>query len=446
MSDSSVIANCTNDSETTNVLEVDSVNNNEFTRTNIEALGTSVRLVDSDPESGLDLFCYVSCKKNDSDLLKQCRGVIFEGNDLVLKSFPFTIEYTENDNEEILKNINLSDCMVYDSYEGSIIKIFYFKNKWFVSTNRKLDAFRSKWSSKESFGFFFNKALEYQFEVNERLRENVPYNKEVDNPIQALTSILDTNKQYMFLLLNNGENRIVCNEPSEPSVYHVGTFINESLSVDEDIYIPYPKLHNFSSLDEIYEYVDSVDYKVKQGVHIFAPNNVQYKILNLDYQELYTARGNEPSINYRYLQVRMDSKKNEMLRFLYPQNIQSFDDYENILYDVSKKIYDGYVKRFIKKQFVTLPAEEFKVMSLAHEWHQSDRTNNRISNAKIIELLNDQTPTNLNRIIRRIKLERKTAPQNTEQQVSTQVNNKNDRRPGQYKHKKLLPLRKEKKE
>lgn len=448
LSESSIIANCTNDTETNNVSEVNLVNNNEFTRSNIEALGTNMRLVDSDPETGLDLFCYVSCKKNDSELLKQCRGVIFDGNNLVLKSFPYTIEYTENDNEEILKNINLSECMVYDSYEGSIIKMFYYKNKWFVSTNRKLDAFRSKWSSKESFGFFFNKALEYQFEVNEKLRENVSYNKDTDNPIQALTSILDTNKQYMFLLLNNQENRIVCDEPITPTIYHVGTFINGNLSVDEDIYIPYPTLHNFNTLKEIYEYVDTLDYKVKQGVHIFAPNNVQYKILNLDYQELYSARGNEPSINYRYLQVRMDSKKNDMLRFLYKQNIQSFDDYENILYDVSNNIYDGYVKRFIKKQFVTLPAEEFKVMSLAHEWHQSDRTNNRINHNKIIEILNEQSPTNLNRIIRRIKLERKTNTNSTEPEIFNNVQVKqNDRRPpGQYKHKKLLPSRKEKKE
>lgn len=435
--DSSVIANdCVNESGTTSVSEVDSVNKNEFTRNNIELLGSSVRLVDSDPESGLDLFCYVNCKKDDCDLLKQCRGVIFNGNQLILKSFPYTIEYTEKDNDEIVSKINLSECKIYDSYEGSIIKVYYYNNKWFFSTNRKIDAFRSKWSSKQSFGYFFKEALEYQFSVNEKLKQF--YNKESDNIIDIFTSFLDKNKQYMFLLLNNKENRIVCDNPEVPTVYHVGTFINGNLSLDEDINIPYPPLKTFNNFDEIYEYVDKLDYKKTQGVHIFAPNNIQYKILNLDYQALYSSRGNEPSINYRYLQVRMDPRKNDMLRFLYPDNIQVFDDYENILYDVSKKIYDGYVNRFIKKQFVTLPVEEFKVMSLAHEWHQTDRTNNRINHNKIINLLNEQTPTNLNRIIRRIKLERKSTHLTTEQVSSVQVKQNHKRPIGQYKHKKLL--------
>ena len=46
-------------------------------------------------------------------------------------------------------------------------------------------------------------------------------------------------------------------------------------------------------------------------------------------------------------------------------------------------------------------------MSNAHEWHQKDRDNNKISLDKIIEILNNQNPTILNRIIRRIKLEKK---------------------------------------
>ena len=153
-SSDSLLATSTNDSE---IPVVSSSNENvEFTRSNIEALGTNVRIVDSDPNTGLDLFCYVNCQKTDSSLLQQCRGVVFDKDKLVLKTFPYTIELSEaTDKQEITNNINLSECEVYDSFEGSIIKMFYYSGKWFVSTNRKLDAFRSKWASRESFGFFF---------------------------------------------------------------------------------------------------------------------------------------------------------------------------------------------------------------------------------------------------------------------------------------------------
>jgi hypothetical protein len=294
--------------------------------------------------------------------------------------------------------------------------MFNFNDKWFVSTNRKLDCFLSKWASKVSFGDFFVEALTYQFEKNERLRENVPFEKGLHDPIEVFSRcVLDKSKQYVFLLLNNSENRIVCDSPEIPTIFHVGTFTNNNgeftLSMDDDIYIPYPEAHSFSELKDIYDYVYSSDYTKIQGIVIFAPNNKQYKILNLDYKELYNIRGNEPSINYRYLQVRMDARKNEMIRFLYPSNIPVFEEYENYLYDTAKFIYKSYVDRFINKQTVTIPKEEYRIMSAAHTWYQSDRENNRISISKVIEIMNEQQPTHLNSIIRRLKLEKKKKTQ-----------------------------------
>ncbi|NDG32425.1 hypothetical protein EB118_20415, partial [bacterium] len=64
-------------------------------------------------------------------------------------------------------------CSFYDSYEGALIRMFYYKNKWYLSTNRKLDAYRSKWASKESFGSYFFKALVNAVESNNELREAI---------------------------------------------------------------------------------------------------------------------------------------------------------------------------------------------------------------------------------------------------------------------------------
>jgi hypothetical protein len=131
--------------------------------------------------------------------------------------------------------------------------MFYFAGKWYLSTNRKLDAFRSKWASKESFGSFFKKALEYEFENNERLRSSVDYNPEKDDAIERFQSVLDTSKQYMFLLLNNNENRIVCSVQEKPTIFHVGTFVNFELKMDEDVYLSYPKKHDFIDIDELFD-------------------------------------------------------------------------------------------------------------------------------------------------------------------------------------------------
>ena len=83
---------------------VDNLSDLEFNRVNIESLSTHIRLTDSDEENKLDLFCYINCNKTDSDFLKNCRGLVFNEDKLILRSFPYTIEYTEENNKEEIKN------------------------------------------------------------------------------------------------------------------------------------------------------------------------------------------------------------------------------------------------------------------------------------------------------------------------------------------------------
>ncbi len=38
--------------------------------------------------------------------------------------------------------------------EGTLIRIFYFNDKWIITTHRKLDAFKSKWGSENHWRHF----------------------------------------------------------------------------------------------------------------------------------------------------------------------------------------------------------------------------------------------------------------------------------------------------
>jgi hypothetical protein len=384
----------------------------EFNRKNIESLPKVIKQVDSDETTGLDLFCYIHCDQNDSQIRKQCRGVVFKGEDLIMKGFPYNIDYTENDNQaEINQNIVsvFDKCSFYDAYEGSLIRMFYYGDKWFLSTNRKLDAFRSKWATKESFGSFFKKALESEYEINERLRNAIHENTDVESGdciITKFQSILDKSKQYMFLLLNNSENRIVCTAPERPTVLHVGTFDDFELLTDIDIYLKHPKKLEFKNIDDLYKYTNEINYRELQGVIVFAPNNLQYKILNREYFELYKIRGNEPSIKFRYLQVRLNKKYNDGLHYLYPEYTDVFEEYEKYICDIGRSIMTSYVERFIKKNYVTVPIEEFQVIRECHNWHMQDKMTNKINLNKVIEVLNQQPATNINRMIRKRIMEK----------------------------------------
>lgn len=382
------------------------ITESEFNRATMETLGTKVRLADSDEAHGLELYCYVHCGPTDSSLLHQCRGVVFNKENLIMRAFPYTVEYTNLDTEQ-LANVfasSFDNCKFYDSHEGALIRMFHFDGKWYTSTHRKLNAFSSKWGSKESFGTSFKKALEYELTINTKLAEAIPQGD--GSLMERFQSTLDVDKQYMFLVRHCHEHRIVCNVPANPTMYHVGTFVDGKLVMTEDCNIPHPKQHNFNSVEDMLDYVSKVDIRNMQGVICFFPDNRQIKIINKDYQELFFARGNEPSIKFRYIQMRMNQRVNDMLCRLYPNMVESFDDIENSIYSVAKNIYSSYVQRFIKKRFVTVPVEEFAVIKECHKWHEEDRINHRISLQKVISVLNAQTPTNINHMIRRFRTEK----------------------------------------
>lgn len=273
-----------------------------------------------------------------------------------------------------------------------------------MTTHRKLNAFKSKWASKDSFGTSFKRALESEMSVNSGLRDRVG-SVDSSNLLDKFQSTLDIDKQYMFLVCNTSENRIVCIPPERPTLYHVGTFVDGNLAMDIDCGIPYPRKHNFNSTDDMFTYINDLDCSKIQGVIVFAPDNTQYKIVHNEYQELFNVRGNEASIKYRYLQVRMNRKYSDILNWLYPEFVEIFAQYENFIYDISKSIYRSYVSRFIQKKHVTVPREEFSVMRECHDWHIMDRTNNLMTHEKVLNVVNNQSATNLNHMIRRFRTE-----------------------------------------
>lgn len=409
--------------------EVKVSNTNELSRQSIEELGKKVCRTDVDEENGLEVFCHIKCTNEDSDLLKQCKGVIFHGDELVVKTFPYTMEYNHTEMKELEEVLeNFSKFSFYDAYEGALLRVFNFGGKWYLSTHRKLNAFNSKWSSPDTFGTQFKNALLEETKRNKEFKNALP--EKTENILDQFYTLLDPCKQYMFLVLNGESNRIVCKAAEVPTLYHVGTFVNKELDLDEEFLIPKPAKHKWLNIDELIEYVSSLNYTEKQGVIGFGPNNTQVKIYNKNYQDLFKIRGNEQSIKFRYLQIRMNTEMVRQLYELYPSHTQIFDEYENILHKIASQIYQAYKQRFIYGKFVVLPPREYKVMTECHEWYKQNRAkeakeNNmydtnkkRVNCERVTKILNKQPATNLNHMIRNYKLEQK---KNQEEQSDVKI-------------------------
>lgn len=394
-----------------------------------------IRLVDKDEETNLELYCYIKCQNDEEEFVKECRGLVFSGNDLIMKAFPYTYEYSHDDKEIIDKKLEkISDFKFFKSFEGALIRMFFFENRWYISTHRKLNAFKSKWATKESFGSIFQKALVKEIKISENFRKKLfetqfesdllfkndlieIMNKETkDNSfenfiLERFQEILDKKKQYMFLLRNIKENRIVCNPPTEneSQLLHVGTFINGNLILDENVGIKHPENISFNNTQELYQYIElNIDPFQNQGIVCFGPNNNQIKILHKNYLNLTKIRGNEPSIKFRYLQVRSNKILADSLIELYPEYKLILEEYEKIILNIADFIHKAYIKRFINKNYIVVPQEEYQVMKACHSWHLSNKQKNKISLEKVILFLNEQSPTNINHMIQHYKIQQKS--------------------------------------
>lgn len=375
-----------------------------FDRTETE----TIKKIDQDDTYKLELYSYTTCDVSSDLSIKQTRGVVVNALDdsVVMRSFNYTPEFNEYQIDLIqplLSDEMVSKSLIYDSHEGALLRAFYFMDKWFLSTHRKLDAFKSKWASTETYGEIFEKALIEELKVNQELSSNF---SDFTNLTSKFLSTLDKRYQYMFLVRNTEENRIVNYPPPTYTVYHVGTFIDGRVSMGIDCGIRKPTLYKFNNLNDVCSYVhENVNVKYTQGFIVFTPYNTQIKIVNKEYQEMVYVRGFEPSIKFRYLQIRMDKYIREKLYLLYPNMENTFDEIENTIYDVALYLYRSYVTRFIKREHITLPKFEYKLMEICHSWHMEDRANNKVSVNKMIDVLNNQSPSNLNHMIRRFKMD-----------------------------------------
>jgi hypothetical protein len=376
-----------------------------------EVVSSTENIQKTDNDTKLEMYCYEdNCARETPEFLKNCRGLVFDtdGN-LVLKTFTYTDEYFPNEVDIINTLVNSNEYKFFKSIEGTLLRVFSYDGKWYISTHHRLDAFRSKWGSRESFGLIFLKALTRLASVSEefkqRLENVMDSENERNNILTKFLSTLDTTKHYMFLVGTTSETRIVCRAPSEYSVYHTGTFFEGVLDLENSVDVPKIEEYNFTTTENLVKDAEDMDENSYQGIIAFDKNGNNFKVVNNRYNSLYKIRGNEPSIKFRYLQVRLDKEKVNLLYKLYPTFSEEFNEYENIIHNVAKNITNSYIDRFLKKQFVTLPKEEYIVLQACHAWHLEDRENNRISFNKVMEIVNNQPFTNLNKIIKRIKFE-----------------------------------------
>ena len=312
--------------------------------------------------------------------------------------------------KDVIKNIK--QYKIFHSEEGTLLRLFYHNKVWYISTNKKLDAFNSRWSAKHSFGEILVNSLFNLYTYQNGYLKALGKEETRETILKSFLDSLDTSKSYMILLRSNRYTRIVCKETKGSEIFHVGSMVKGNVSFNEDIGLPKQDTLTFENVEEMVKYVETLDPFRYQGIILFH-GRTQYKIYNSAYKNYKTIRGNQPSVFFRYLQVRNDTKLTNVLYELYPYESHWFQIYEKILYNVAVRILKCYIRRYIRKQYTSLPKLEYLIMKECFEWYHENTTENKVTIAKIISILNTKPAPYLHSLIKLVQMKRQQRQRRT---------------------------------
>ena len=298
------------------------------------------------------------------------RGIILDqDNNIVCRSFGFTPEYSLSQFQDVE---NIQDYEAFVAYEGTVLRLFWWVNRWILSTHRKIDASNSYWMG-PTFGEMFSET----FKENE---EN-----------------LDKNSCYVYIL-QHPKNRAVFNVVKailpEVAIYHRDTTtfeITQKTKID---------LKNMN----LQEFMDSsARSKIsnKAGIILFGDNPYSpVKIMSDFYLKLREIRGNEPSLRNRYLRNLNDPDALKLLLDNYPEF--DFKKVEAQITELCKKLHKDYIIRFIKKSKQQMPKEEHVTLMRCHTWYNEDRENNIVRLESVKNIVKTTPPKFLIAMLNRL--------------------------------------------
>jgi hypothetical protein len=307
----------------------------------------------TDTLDGLENYSFIECAGETNPTIKASRGIVFAGEKMICRSFPYTVSYSTNQKEEILNffsDLDFSQVLFFPSYEGTIVRVFHHgdeeNGKWYISTNRRLDADTCNWGpDRETFGSKF--------------RKGVPEN---------FLDTLEKGRTYFFLIENNMKSRLVCQVDS-PKVYFVGSIFQGKFSI-ENVKGFESQALKFDSYKHVIEIASGMTWKSYQGIIAFCPGFIQVKIQSEEYTRRYNLRNNAPNILSRYLELK-DSKYTEedrqLYREMYFEHISQFDEYERYIDIISTNLLGLYNSRYIQHRFVKTEPQKHYVIKTAFE-------------------------------------------------------------------------------
>lgn len=296
------------------------------------------------PQTDCDQHLVMYCENRATSSINSNNRGVFVSRDsktVVARGLPYPMECTTAKFNPRLYRVPFRTCRVTKSIEGPVIIVFHHKDQWYISTNRKLNAFKSYWADSTSrFGLTFAYGVFRKLAKTDLLKLQLAdvgvIKKELD---KVFDEYLDRSNRYIFIQPPTHHERLVTTPSDEhPIPIHVATFKYQDVTpapgvdrltkidpkdVPKVAFANYPTVYDLRKSRNPYKYVcalaNKIDPNKAQGILIEIPNGPFIKILNPEYHHRLRVRGDAPSLKHRYMQLRQFPETLNQLLIYYPE-------------------------------------------------------------------------------------------------------------------------------
>lgn len=329
-----------------------------------------------------DLFL-LQIKKNKKQIPNEYlkfNGLIFEKNTnkLVCNMFPVVKEYPDIYNYE-----NINELIVEESYDGTLIKLFFHNNKWNIATNRCIDAKISYWIANQSF-----------YDLFMEVAKNINF------------SVLNMNYCYAFILQHSKSRNITKYDKNNIIYIYSYDLVNKKEIYDSNLsFLDVPKKLKFNNWDHMMNSLSQLN-PLNEGYIVYNKNKEITKIINPKFNELKILKGNNSNMFYRCIVIYKYGKMDHFLQY-FPEYANQFNYLRTFIYNLSNNIYNMYTAKYIKKQKIVINDININLI-LSHldkDYKKSINNNNKIIITKkyIYEKIMKYSPLRIYNIIETFK-------------------------------------------
>jgi hypothetical protein len=346
---------------------------NSFDNIKDMASNSGIEVKESNDENLKNLYLLITDKNQSelSPLQLECNGLILEKetNKIVCMAQNKFIHINNNNDEQLLqiedlkrkyKKFRMEYCE-----DGTVIRLYNYKDVWYTATTRCIDARKSYWSSNKTFDNMF---------------------WEIFNTSGYDLQQLDKSYTYLFILIHK-ENRIVVNHRYNNLIY-ISRINNETLEEDFKNYFYNEKpTHCIRRTKQITDSwrlpLDSYFLSSKRGVILkFLDKDKDgrdiWRVYQYDfntYNKVKEIRGNIPLIRMRYLELLEYPDKLEILENNYPEHHMQFVMIKHSMNKLYREIHNLYYQSHIKHAVVVeMTHKLYKTLQQLHGQYKKQGT------------------------------------------------------------------------